>query len=93
MKNLLIVLLLLLSETGFTAPLSTTIQVEGMTCASCAAAIEKKLEAFSEVDSIEISIQSGQVVLKFKEGKTLSAEQIRDAIKNAGYSVKSMNPN
>ncbi len=68
--------------------MTTTIQVEGMTCASCASAIENELRTFSEIDSVEISIKSGQVTLKYKEDKTLRPDQIRTAIQKAGYRVK-----
>lgn len=87
MRTVLVTLTLFFSLSGFAESL-TTIQVERMSCASCATAIENELRSFPEIDSVEISIKSGQVFLKYKEGKTLRPDQIRAAIQRAGYRVK-----
>lgn len=88
MKFVFTILALLLSLSALAEPTSTTVIVEGMTCASCARAIEKSLKKFPEVDSVKISINSEKVTLTFKEGKSLAHGQISQAIKEAGYKVK-----
>jgi len=88
MKLTFTLLALLLSLSALAAPTSTTVLVEGMTCVSCARAIEKSFKKFPEVDSVKISISSEKVTLTFKEGKSLAPDQISQAIKEAGYKVK-----
>lgn len=89
MKFALTLLTLLLPLSALAEPTSTTVSVEGMTCVSCARAIERSLKKFPEVDSVKISLSAEKVTLTFKEGKSLAPGQISQAIKEAGYKVKS----
>ncbi len=90
MRFLTYVLLILSGLNGFAASESTTVVVDGMTCVSCARSVERSLKTFSEVDAVKISLSTRKVTVIYKEGKRLSPDQIRIAIKEAGYSVKSV---
>lgn len=66
-----------------------TIQLETLTCPSCALKIEGALKALAGVDkdSINVSFNSSKVKLGYDEGK-LSIEDIKTAITKLGYEVK-----
>jgi copper chaperone CopZ len=78
------VLTLFFSLNAFAISNTTTVSVEGMTCVSCARAIERSFKQFPEVKSVKISINSEKVTLTYNDGKSLTPEQIRQAIKEAG---------
>ena len=55
----------------------------------CWYGIEKKLSAIDGVENVETDVKSGQVVVTLSEGKTLSEEVARQAVKDAGFSLRS----
>lgn len=87
MKSLILVVTLLIGNASFAGE-SKTFQVEGMTCASCAGAIEKQVRKITEVDSVDISIKTGKVVVSAKDNQALSSAKIKKAIEDAGYNIK-----
>ena len=89
MKVFAIVLLFFFTLNAFASNESTTLIVDGMTCVSCARAVERSLKTFPEVDAVKISLSTEKVTVVYKEGKKLTQDQVKAAIKKAGYSVKS----
>lgn len=67
-----------------------TVHIEGMTCPSCAASIEKQFKKLPQVADIDINIRKGSAIMTIKNGQNLNEEQIKDAVKASGYSVKSI---
>lgn len=65
----------------------TTLKVKGMTCQHCVMAVKKALGFLEGVKNIEVDLGKGEV--RFENSKGLAAEQIREAIENAGYQVES----
>lgn len=65
------------------------IQLETLTCPSCALKIEGALKSLAGVDkdSISVSFNSSKVKLNYDEDK-ISLEEIRNAITRLGYEVK-----
>jgi periplasmic mercuric ion binding protein len=59
--------------------------VKGMVCAFCAQGIEKKFNAESEVEKVDVSLENKFVNLTFKDGKRLSNDKIAEILKDAGY--------
>ncbi len=59
--------------------------VKGMVCSFCAQGIEKKFRSQDEVADIQVSLEKKFVMLKFKDGKTLSEAKITQLLKDAGY--------
>ncbi|HET7838999.1 MAG TPA: sulfite exporter TauE/SafE family protein, partial [Rectinemataceae bacterium] len=64
-----------------------TLHVEGMSCSSCEARIEKALLAVPGVTRAKADQQGGRVVLEYDEGLA-SPEAARAAIEKAGYAVR-----
>ena len=62
-----------------------SILVGGMTCSHCTESIKNTLENLDEVDSTNINLQTGQVVIK---GTKLNEEMIKSKIKSLGFFIK-----
>lgn len=65
-------------------------RVEGMTCASCAQAIEAKLLTHCAVQSVKVDVAKDQVIVVEKPAKHLSDMKFDKLIREAGYSAKSI---
>ena len=62
------------------------IEIEGMTCASCAGHVEKELNKIEGVSNISVNPVVGKAFLEADEKVT--EEQLRKAVKEAGYVFK-----
>ena len=63
---------------------STTYNVSGMTCGHCADAVTREVTQVQGVESVEVTVESGTVVVR---GDSVSDEAVRAAIDEAGYEV------
>jgi copper chaperone CopZ len=61
-----------------------TYTVTGMTCAHCAAAVTEELSAVPGVQTVEVDVADGTVVVR---GDAVSDDQVRAAVDEAGYAV------
>ncbi len=64
------------------------IGVDGLACPFCAYGIEKKLSAIEGVESLDIDIETGMVIVVMTEGATLDEATAREAVKAAGFSLR-----
>ena len=64
------------------------VTIDGMTCSGCAKSITSKLKEHPEVADVSIDLKKGQGKITFHPDKTLSEEQIKKSIVDAGYEVK-----
>lgn len=60
-----------------------TMQVEGMVCPMCARTMEKRLKQLGAVDEVEVLLDEQKVLLTLHEGKTVTEEALRDAVRTA----------
>lgn len=70
-----------------TALLEYKLPIEGMTCASCVSRIEKALQALPGVESTTVNLASE--VATVRTSGEVNAEVLTDAIRKAGYDVRS----
>ena len=63
-----------------------TLRVPDMHCGHCKAAVEGGLSKLSGVKRANADIEKGTVEVSYNEG-TVSTEQLKDAIEEAGYTV------
>lgn len=61
-----------------------TIPIGGMTCASCAAAIERAVRKLDGVSQVSVNLATEKAVVSY-EPETLRLSAIKQAIRNAGY--------
>jgi copper chaperone CopZ len=62
----------------------TTYTVTGMTCAHCAAAVTEEVSAVPGVESVEVSVEAGTVLVR---GTEVDDAEVRAAVDEAGYVV------
>ena len=63
------------------------VTVDGLACPFCAYGLEKKLKKLEGVEKIYIKIDEGIADIKLKENAKLSEDEIKKAVKNAGFTV------
>ncbi len=59
--------------------------VEGMSCSHCAAAVTREIKAIDAAAEVAVDLVSGKVTVTTGS----SRDQVRGAIEQAGYTVKS----
>jgi len=92
MKKLLILLFIGLGSMTINAQADTTplkgkvtIEVDGLACPFCAYGLEKNLKQIDGVESIDINIDEGSVLLGITKGKQTSKNVVLEKIKEAGF--------
>jgi copper chaperone len=63
-----------------------TLNIEGMSCGHCKAAVEGELGKLSGVERADADVQRGTVEISYDEG-TVTTEDLAGAIEEAGYDV------
>ena len=63
-----------------------TFKVPDMSCGHCKAAVEGELSKLSGVERANADVEKGTVEVSYDEG-TVSTEDLKDAIDEAGYTV------
>jgi mercuric ion binding protein len=61
------------------------IKVSGLECVSCAESLPKTIERMRGVESATMDPKAGVVLVKLKAGNKLPLEDLRDKLKQAGY--------
>jgi periplasmic mercuric ion binding protein len=64
--------------------------VDGMVCAFCAGAIEKKMKANKETAEVFVSLENKIVAVSQKPGQKLDDAKLKAQILDAGYEVKAI---
>jgi copper chaperone CopZ len=91
MKPLLTVLIPLLIALGPSAEAATIeMNVNGLVCAFCAQGIEKQLRKFAATADVVVSLEHRLVAVALKDGQDIADADLRRALTNAGYSVKTI---
>ena len=63
-----------------------TLKVPDMHCGHCKAAVEGELSKIPGVESSKANVEKGTVEVSYDE-RTVSTEDLEDAIEEAGYTV------
>lgn len=72
---------------GDMAEKTTTLKVGGMTCDHCAGRVKKNLNNLDGVSEVDVNLDSGEVKVTYDADKA-SLDQLKQAVKAAGYEVK-----
>lgn len=62
-----------------------TIKIEGMMCGHCEATVKKALESLAQVDSAQVSHETGTAVITLSSD--ISDEELKNVIEDKGYTV------
>lgn len=66
------------------------LKVTGMTCDGCISKITHALQTVSGVGDVKVRLSAGEVTVQFDE-HLASREQLKSAVKGAGYGVDGAN--
>ncbi len=72
----------------FAGSKEVTIKVDGLACPFCAYGLEKKLKRLEGMEKIKIFINEGKVTLAFKDGVSISKEEIERAVDEGGFTPR-----
>ena len=64
----------------------TVINVEGMTCSGCVAAVERVLKELDGVGKVDVSLERRQATVEFDPAR-LALPDLHAVIEDAGYDV------
>ena len=89
MKKILATLtnVLLLGGIVMAKEATTEIKVKGMTCGSCVVSVKKALTQTKGVKSADVSLEKAQATVVYDDAQ-VNQQQLRDAIKKAGFKVE-----
>ena len=91
MKLLPRILISILLTAGVSAQGATIeMNVNGLVCAFCAQGIEKQLRKFPATDDVVVSLEHKLVAVALKDGQDIPDAELRRALTNAGYTVKTI---
>ena len=62
------------------------VKVTGMTCGGCTSNVTHVLKAITGVGDVKVSLAAGEATVQYDEQLT-SPEQLKSAVKDAGYGV------
>lgn len=65
---------------------TSTIRVDGMTCAKCTGSVEKALKATPGVEKVGVSLARKEVVVEYDDEKVTEAK-LREVITGTGFTV------
>lgn len=88
-KKLLVLTTGLLFSLSALADDTYVLGVDGLACPFCAFGIEKRLNKVDGVTDIEVDIADSVVRVTLQDGKTLTEAQACQAVKEAGFTLRS----
>jgi copper chaperone CopZ len=92
MKKLFIIVIVFVISLPVIGQISSAkLQASGLTCAMCARAVYKNLEALPFVEKIDTDLNGSAFLLDFKEDKSVDIDAIRKKVEDAGFSVAALN--
>jgi copper chaperone CopZ len=83
----------LLAFTASSAATTIEMTVNGLVCAFCAQGIEKKLKKFPATSEVVVNLEHRLVAVALKDGQDIPDADLRKALTDAGYTVKSIERN
>jgi copper chaperone CopZ len=83
-------LIVLLAATAVSAAATVEMTVNGLVCAFCAQGIEKKLKKYPATAEVVVNLEHHLVAVSLKEGQDISDAELRKALTDAGYTVKTI---
>ena len=66
-----------------------TLNIEGMTCASCVARVEKAISKAQGIKNVSINLASEKAIITIDLEK-YNFNEVKNLVENAGYEIKSL---
>lgn len=64
------------------------IRIDGMACPFCTYNIQRQVEALDGVEAVDVSLDRGEAYVTLSKQNPPSAEQLREAVKSAGFTAR-----
>jgi copper chaperone len=64
---------------------TSTFQVEGMSCGHCVGAVQSEVSAVAGVTAVDVDLATGSLVITSE--RAIDADAVREAVEEAGYEV------
>lgn len=91
MKHILLIAAFsLMTSLPVMAASNYVIKIDGMTCKFCAHNVKKRLKTLDGVEKVEVDQDKGTATLQVKSGTTISDEQFKGLVAEAGYNYRGM---
>jgi len=81
---------LLWAGLAFAAGTQYELRVDGLACPFCAYGIEKKFVKTEGVESVDIDLKNGLVIVTTAAGKTFTEDELKTLLNDAGFTLKRM---
>lgn len=91
-RTVLVLSLVLVPTSAFSAQQAYKLRVDGLACPFCAYGVEKKLNAIKGVQGVGIDIASGTVTVTMADGASLDEATAKQAVKDAGFALRKFEP-
>lgn len=88
--NLVALSLFLYPLTAFAEAADVFVRVDGLSCPFCAYGLEKKIMKMEGVEKMEIDLEGGKVEIRFIDRDLIQVEEIEKAVRDAGFTPKSI---
>ena len=69
-----------------------TLDISGMTCASCVGRIEKTVQKMSGIEAVSVNLATEQARIRVKHGSSITVDEIIKAIDKTGYEAHPSKP-
>ncbi len=79
--------ILVLANSAYAVGPTYRVEVAGLACPFCAYGIEKQLSALEGVETVEVHIRDGAVIVSLRDGATLDEAAVRQAVDDAGFTL------
>ena len=88
-----IITVLIGSGSSFAAGTQYQLRVDGLACPFCAYGIEKEFTRTEGVESVDIDLKNGLVIVNTAEGKKFSEDTLKTIVDNTDFTLKSVSEN
>jgi mercuric ion binding protein len=78
---------LLLGTSSLAAAKTVEMDINGLVCGFCAQGIEKTLKGLPATEGVFVSLEHHLVAVKLRDGTDIDDDTLRNALKDAGYTV------
>lgn len=85
------VLILLISSffsVAFAEIKEVEIRIDGLSCPFCVFGLKQQMKKLEAIDRLNISLKNSLARITLKEGSSLNIEDLKNAVKDAGFSVR-----
>ena len=83
-----LLVLLGVSEDGYSQVTNATLRVDGLSCPFCAYSLEKQLKKVDGTGDVVIEVNDGIAALTARDGQSIGVEQLEEAVGKAGFTPR-----